>query len=232
MNASSGKNAAFTLVELLTCLAIIGILAAVLIPVIGSARASAQTTACASNMRQLGVTLINYAQEHKNQMPAVWYENTGGYLWYFSPSMDPYLGAQGVARHQLGMCPSWNGGARVGVAGSVVYPPGTYNSYTYCQPTPPTYGATNTATPNLLHYARPAQNLLLCESRPNSTATSYSAYDVLPVTRTAARFITQNGDASDPLTGFRHKGKMNAFFADGHMASLAPADITDVMVNP
>ena len=59
----------FTLIELLTVIAIVGILAAILFPVFASAREKARQTACASNERQLGLALLQYAQDNDERFP-------------------------------------------------------------------------------------------------------------------------------------------------------------------
>lgn len=59
----------FTLIELLTVIAIIGILAAIIIPTVGKVRQSAYRATCASNIRQLGVAILSYAQDHRDQLP-------------------------------------------------------------------------------------------------------------------------------------------------------------------
>lgn len=65
----SSRTAAFTLVELLTVIAIIGVLAAIIIPVVGKVRQSANKTTCASNLRQIGVALNSYIADHKGRLP-------------------------------------------------------------------------------------------------------------------------------------------------------------------
>lgn len=59
---------AFTLIELLTVIAIIGILAAIIIPVVGKVRASARNSQCLSNVRQLALANLLYASENKGQL--------------------------------------------------------------------------------------------------------------------------------------------------------------------
>ncbi len=59
----------FTLIELLVVIAIIAILAAILFPVFGKARAKAHQTSCTSNQRQIAASLLMYAQDHEETMP-------------------------------------------------------------------------------------------------------------------------------------------------------------------
>lgn len=86
---SSGRNA-FTLIELLVVIAIVAILAAILFPVFAKAKSAAKTSACASNLRQVGTALALYQADGEDAYP-----NTGDpFLWFgrrFRWPIMPYL---------------------------------------------------------------------------------------------------------------------------------------------
>lgn len=60
---------AFTLTELLTVIAIVGVLAAILIPSVAKARATASKATCAGNLRHLASASLVFANDHKKQFP-------------------------------------------------------------------------------------------------------------------------------------------------------------------
>ncbi|GAB4455184.1 MAG: hypothetical protein OHK0029_10870 [Armatimonadaceae bacterium] len=65
------KSTAFTLIELLVVIAIIAILAAILFPVFAKARAKAREASSVSNMRQIGLAILMYAQDYDQRTPII-----------------------------------------------------------------------------------------------------------------------------------------------------------------
>ena len=86
---------AFTLIELLTVIAIIGVLAAILIPTIGTMRASAQGSRCATNLRQSGTAIQTYISDNKGLLPPVGHLSIAPYFnpdtRNFQQALLPYL---------------------------------------------------------------------------------------------------------------------------------------------
>ena len=77
-NPRARSRCGFTLIELLTVIAIIGILAAILIPVTAKVREKARRAKCSGNVRQLTSLLINWANQDKLQrFPSVYRDGVG-----------------------------------------------------------------------------------------------------------------------------------------------------------
>lgn len=111
------SSRAFTLIELLTVIAITGVLAAILIPVIGAVRKSAQSSQCVSNLRQIGVAISLYANDNRGTLPGplwarhgVGYRSTsdGNLAKFLAPAYLPSVDTGGgLFSCELFKCPGW-----------------------------------------------------------------------------------------------------------------------------
>jgi prepilin-type N-terminal cleavage/methylation domain-containing protein/prepilin-type processing-associated H-X9-DG protein len=66
---SRRQNKAFTLVELLVVIGIIALLISILLPSLGKAREAARRVVCLSNLRQVHLSLMYYANDYRDQIP-------------------------------------------------------------------------------------------------------------------------------------------------------------------
>ncbi len=196
----------FTLIELLVVIAIIAILAAILFPVFARAREKARANTCLSNVKQLMLGALMYANDYDERMlPA-------SFAWNTVPSWKamvfPY-----VKNAQLFQCPSYAPPGNSEKADDFI--PGTATLF------PKSYGlnaCTNIgagATPPTSYYcggaksmaeiAMPAETLFIVETRSWWGPYWDNAY---PSTK--------------PQLEARHSRQTNYGFCDGHAKSLMP----------
>ena len=112
---------AFTLIEMLTVMAIIAILSAILIPAVSASRERGRMAYCANNLGQIGKALMAYVNDNKDRLPPVSISNSesawdidllpylGGVSNVFACPSDPYRTDRGSIRTY-----SANGGVNSG----------------------------------------------------------------------------------------------------------------------
>lgn len=99
---------AFSLVELLTVIAIIGILAAILISTVGRVRENARTAQCTGNLRQIGLASLLYAGNNKGMLPIRGSANLPGseYGKNWNDKISSYLAMDKATARSRFNCPS------------------------------------------------------------------------------------------------------------------------------
>lgn len=239
-DAVKHNKGAFTLIELLVVIAIIAILAAILFPVFARARENARRSSCQSNMKQLGLGLIQYAQDYDEKLPS---GNLGNSCWGWAGPIFPY-----VKSTQVFVCSSdANGGTTTNGLTPVSY--GLNLNLTGC--------SSNGATASLSALAAPARTVWLFElggkidtannANSNASIVNFSALPEPPgvfMSRSNNGFDGGNSgtvvystgtlDTSSLLSGFnvskgsmaRHFEGANYLAADGHVKWLLPSKIS------
>ena len=108
-SATQKTRSAFTLIELLVVIAIIAILAAILFPVFARARENARRSSCQSNLKQIGLGVLQYVQDYDEKFPLAVVSEVSppvtGTPVGWADAIQPYLKST-----QIYQCPSDSNG--------------------------------------------------------------------------------------------------------------------------
>ena len=197
------RKEGFTLIELLVVIAIIAILAAILFPVFAKAREKARQSSCLSNLKQLGLGVLSYAQDYDERLPMA-VAGSAAPFYIFTEVIDPYL-----KNTQIWQCPSKKdsvvltnlGKANVGYSVDVgtQMPSGSATGRLFGAP------AAGTSSCSLGTVDQPSQTAMMCD-----------AVGTVPV---ALLPLSINVDP-------RHNEGCNYIYVDGHSKWDRPERVT------
>ncbi|RYX82009.1 DUF1559 domain-containing protein [bacterium] len=217
---------AFTLIELLVVIAIIAILAAILFPVFARARENARRSSCQSNLKQIGLGVLQYTQDYDEKFPMVLNGGdtvTAGITNGWAVVIQPYIKST-----QLYQCPS-----ETNPAGDVAATAGPFRFTDYCYNT--RFGIVSGTGVSIAVLDQAALTIMAADASgnggayyiggPSSKCDGNGASGIAPTTTIIP--AAYGGSAWDPAsTGIRHLETGTYLFADGHVKSLKPNAVT------
>jgi len=232
---------AFTLIELLVVIAIIAILAAILFPVFAQAKAAAKKTADLSNLKQLGLSMLLYANDNDDMavpsgFDAYVFPSTGrNVFWYGSIEGDLMMATNHVDPKGSPLYPyqksvdfmgnpAAKGIPEVGAWGHTDYGYnymylGGYGTF-YDGYVDPAYLQQYTRKPkSLTTFARPSETLTFTDAAFTNSYTPLQKYAWLQPPSFGDLF----GDEDSETTIGIHNGSANVAYLDGHTKSVKPS---------
>jgi prepilin-type N-terminal cleavage/methylation domain-containing protein/prepilin-type processing-associated H-X9-DG protein len=202
----SSQRSAFTLIELLVVIAIIAILASILFPVFGRARENGRKAACMSNLKQLGLGMMQYSQDYDERFMA--YSNSGNPELNYRQTVQPYLKSI-----QIWRCPSNPSNSTI-VNNDNTTGTGWISYAANPRLIMPQWAG---PAPSLGFVERAAEKIILGEVRGGTGAASDAQYNYM--------YPDYGGGGNTKIQdiGFAgHLGRWNCLFVDGHVKSLRP----------
>ena len=223
--SATKKRAAFTLIELLVVIAIIAILAAILFPVFARARENARRSSCQSNLKQIGLGVIQYAQDYDERMPSSRMNpgnvDTLGGVWQVL--IQPY-----IKSYQVFQCPSntrndqFMENSKVPDGTGPNLAPVSYAAETEAGGTGTAgngaaFGARGAVGPNLSDFNNVSQTIMIVDAN-----TASSDFRVSSGTWTGVPSQGTPPGSGLPALFVGHLSTMNCLFADGHVKTMRP----------
>lgn len=221
---------AFTLIELLVVIAIIAILAAILFPVFARARENARRASCQSNMKQVGLGIMQYTQDYDESMPSTFYKTdqasnpaTDAYKWM--DAIYPY-----VKSEQIFVCPSdtlnlpYIYYKNLTAASTKNY--GSYAAnelyYSTTDGRTPPFGGDGTPAIRVPQITSPADTIMTVETFNQVYQYLYYSSTVSPTASTYGgmeSLLCVSGGSQNQHLLSRHLDTSNVLYCDGHVKS-------------
>jgi prepilin-type processing-associated H-X9-DG protein/prepilin-type N-terminal cleavage/methylation domain-containing protein len=224
-NSNKKSNIAFTLVELLVVISIIGLLAGLAVPAINGGLKSAKAGACLSNLHQIGVATMAYAADNSFKLPPGGVDGENNW----ARDVYNYCGGSDTTKANkktLFICPGCSKSVKTDVPAGQI--PLTYSGHKGLMPS-----GSNTVVA-LSSVARPTE-VILAGDGCQVSAGGFAGYvidspaifslqggkggSVVMETAISAAPDSDSGGGGGALR-YRHAGKVNLVMCDGHAEAI------------
>jgi len=225
-NSKKKSNIAFTLVELLVVISIIGLLAGLAVPAINGGLKSAKAGACLSNLHQIGVATIAFAADNSFKLP-----NAGsGTSDMWATQLATFISTGTKSKKSIFVCP--------GCEKTVVEATGSDVAVTY--------GVHNGLMPkggtasNISSVVRSTEVILagdvcqnpgnkgwspFCIEQPSIISSQSGGRGGSTDLNSPISFGTDSDNGNNPWLRYRHSGKVNVVMCDGHAEAIKKGSV-------
>ena len=217
---------AFTLVELLVVISIIGLLAGLAVPAINGGLKSAKAGACLSNLHQIGVATMAYAADNSFKLP-----NAGsGTSDMWATQLATFISTGTKSKKSIFVCPGSEKAVQEATGSDVAVTYGVHNGLM------PKGGTAS----NISSVVRAAEVILagdvcqnpgnkgwspFCIEQPSVISSQSGGRGGSTDLNSPISFGTDSDNGNNPWLRYRHSGKVNVVMCDGHAEAIKKGSV-------
>ena len=217
---------AFTLVELLVVISIIGLLAGLAVPAINGGLKSAKAGACLSNLHQIGVATMAYAADNSFKLP-----NAGsGTSDMWATQLATFISTGTKSKKSIFVCPGAEKAVQEATGSDVAVTYGVHNGLM------PKGGTAS----NISSVVRSTEVILagdvcqnpgnkgwspFCIEQPSIISSQSGGRGGSTNLNSPISFGTDSDNGNNPWLRYRHSGKVNVVMCDGHAEAIKKGSV-------
>jgi len=217
---------AFTLVELLVVISIIGLLAGLAVPAINGGLKSAKAGACLSNLHQIGVATMAFAADNSFKLP-----NAGsGTSDMWATQLATFISTGTKSKKSIFVCPGSEKTVQEATGSDVAVTYGVHNGLM------PKGGTAS----NISSVVRPTEVILagdvcqnpgnkgwspFCIEQPSIISSQSGGRGGSTDLNSPISFGTDSDNGNNPWLRYRHSGKVNVVMCDGHAEAIKKGSV-------
>ena len=225
-NSNKKSNIAFTLVELLVVISIIGLLAGLAVPAVNRGLKSAKAGACLSNLHQIGVATMAYAADNSFKLP----DAGSGTSDMWATKLATFISTGTKSKKSIFVCPGSEKVVQEATGSDVAVTYGVHNGLM------PKGGTAS----NISSVVRVADVILagdvcqdpknkgwspFCIEQPSVISSQSGGRGGSANLDSPISYGTDSDNGNNPWLRYRHSGKVNVVMCDGHAEAIEKGDV-------